>query len=93
MQRESQDIPDAEHGTEAGLDFTAQELLQELGEYFKSERRLPGDLDLNQVAKHFGISTETARKKLYVLVKDGILKKVHVAGQHGKMLVFRKANG
>lgn len=94
MSDQSENLPVAERGPVESLDVTAQELLGELEKYFDVKRRLPGDLDLNQVAQYFGIGIDAARKRMYELAAKGILVKVRVLSvESGKiMVVYRKTN-
>lgn len=70
--------------------FTDGDLWTELDEYFKIEPRQPGDVTLNEIAEHYGISDETARVKMKALTKGGVYRYVKVA-LDGKVIgIYRK---
>lgn len=70
--------------------FTDVDLWQELDEYFKIEQRQPGDITINEIAEHYGISDETARVRMKALTKGGVYRYVKVAVDTKVIGVYRK---
>lgn len=72
-------------------DIEAARLLADLEPYFGLDKRKPGDLDLGQIARHFGLGEEHARKRVYKLVADGVLVGVKVLGSNNRITkVYRR---
>jgi DNA-binding Lrp family transcriptional regulator len=70
--------------------FTDNDLWNELDEYFRIEPRQPGDVTINEIAEHYGISDETARVKMKTLTKGGVYRYVKVAVDGKVIGVYRK---
>jgi hypothetical protein len=71
--------------------FSETDMWSELDQYFKIEVREPGDVTVNDVAKHYAVSDETARVWMNQLVNDGKYRRVTILENGSRMKVFRKA--
>ena len=69
---------------------TEAEVWQELEKYFGYDMRQPGDISINDIAKQFQFSDETARVKMNGLVKKGLFKRVRVRDKEKIMTVYRR---
>lgn len=72
-------------------DIEAARLLADLEPHFGIAKRQPGDIDLGQIARHFGLGEEQARKRVYKLVADGVLVGIKVLGANNRITkVYRR---
>jgi len=86
----SKNLSDEGAGAGESLNFTAEELLDELALLFGIEERRAGDLDLRQIQARLGVSRETVRTKMNVLVQQGKFELHWVLDGGKKKRIFRK---
>lgn len=65
-------------------------LLADLDAFIKVEHRQPGDLDIDEFARHHGMGPTWAKHTLRALVAQGVLTEHSVVSEQGRRaLVFR----
>ena len=70
--------------------FTEEDLLQEIATSVGAEKRLPGDVDANQISKKLGIRPKSVGPVMRRIEEDGKIKRVRVLDKGRWIMIWRK---
>lgn len=88
----TQNLRHAEAGTDPVINFTYNELLEELRSEYGYKEREPGDITVGELAAALGLSDTSCREILMKKVREGTVERVKVKrhGDYRFEYVYRK---